>query len=181
VKELLVTGLFLTIPLVVSGILHMAVVRKDVLGFLKKPVSLSAFGPNKTWRGFVVMPVLTIIGVVIAKLVEPAFGDGLLVRLTSESTWLIGTALGLAYVASELPNSYVKRRIGIAPGQLPEKNRALYVIIDQADSAVGCALVYLALMHIGGALTVLLCVLGPGVHLLVNLLLFVVGLRKRPV
>ena len=178
---LLVTGLFFTIPLIVSGILHMIVVRTGALGALKRPIAEATFGPNKTWRGFVVMPLATVAGVALAKLVEPLFGDVLLARLSTSATWPLGVVLGLAYVAAELPNSYMKRRLGIAPGMVPEKNRTFFVLLDQADSAIGCALAYLLMLRIPLALAALLCVLGPGVHLLVNLLLFAVGLRKRPV
>ena len=180
-KPLLLTGLFFTIPLIVSGILHMIVVRTNAFAFLKIPISEATLGPNKTWRGFVVMPFATVSGVALAKQMEPLFGDELLARLTTSGTWSLGIVLGLAYVAAELPNSYVKRRLGIAPGMTPEKNRVLFVLVDQADSAVGCALAYLAMVGIPVSLALLLCVLGPGVHLLVNVLLFLVGLRKRPV
>lgn len=179
--SVLVTGLFFTIPLVVSGILHMVVVRTNVLASLKRPIAESLFGPNKTWRGVVVMPILTVIGVALAKLLEPAFGGMLVARLTPFPTVPLGVVLGLAYVLAELPNSYVKRRLGIPPGETPEKNRVLFVLVDQADSAVGCALAYLFMTSISLGLAALLAVLGPGVHLLVNVLLFLAGLRKRPV
>ena len=186
--DLFLTGLLFTIPLIVSGILHMVAVRTNVLPALKRPISQPIFGPNKTWRGVVLMPIFTILGVFLARLTEPAFGSHLIAFLgpsrageSVASGVVLGAVLGLAYVLAELPNSLMKRRLGIAPGMTPERGRVLFVLVDQADSAIGCAIAYLALLRIPILLVLLLCVLGPGVHLAVNLLLFLLGLRKRPV
>lgn len=58
--------LWLALPVVLAGILHMVVVKKDWLPGLKRPVDGGLtlggerlFGDNKTWRGFVVMIALS--------------------------------------------------------------------------------------------------------------------------
>jgi hypothetical protein len=174
------TALFLTIPLVISGSLHMAFVRRDWLSALRRPISERLFGPNKTWRGFVVMPFLTVIGVWIAQAIEPARFAGT-ASLRTVSGGVLGLGLGLGYVLAELPNSFVKRRLGVAAGLLPEQNRLLFLIVDQADSAIGCAIAYRLLLGVPVPTLITFCILGPAVHLIVNLILYAVGLRRRPV
>src|SRR5690606_27440044 len=92
----------------------------------------------------------------------------------------LGLALGLAYVAFELPNSYMKRRLGIAPGKLPERNRFVFALVDQSDSAIGCMLVYALFVAPPWPVLLLLAFLGPAVHLAANLGLYSLGLRKEP-
>ena len=76
-----------------------------------------------------------IAGVYLALPLEPEI-DSLLVGLSGPHPILLGGLLGIAYVVAELPNSAFKRRLGIAPGQLPARNRFWFALMDQADSAV---------------------------------------------
>jgi CDP-diglyceride synthetase len=177
----LATALFLSVPLVWSGALHMAFVRKDWLSGLRRPVDERRFGPNKTWRGVVVMPLATVVGVWLAQALEPLVLSRPTVSLRAASGVVLGLGLGLGYVLAELPNSLMKRRLGVEPGMLPEKNRLLFAFVDQADSAIGCALVYRALLGVPMPTLVALCLLGPAIHLVANVLLYLVGLRRRPV
>jgi CDP-diacylglycerol--serine O-phosphatidyltransferase len=174
------TALYLSLPLVISGILHMVVVRADLLPALKRPIHEKAFGPNKTIRGFVAMPVLTLIGVYAAVQLEPVLGDALLVSFRQTSLVVLGLALGFAYALAELPNSYVKRRLGISAGKLPEKNRFLFALVDQADSAIGCAIAYAVLLPVPWVVLGIVIVIGPAVHAVVNVSLYLAGLRKQP-
>ncbi len=165
------------LPLIVGGILHMLVVRFDHFSFLKIPLHLQALGANKTWRGVVVMPLLTVLGMWPAEVLDALWNTGL---LTGHSMLGLGLALGLGYVISELPNSYVKRRMGIKPGETSERFPWLFSFLDQTDSAVGCIIVY-ALFGIGdGALWTVLFFFGAIVHVVVNLILWACGLRRQP-
>jgi CDP-diglyceride synthetase len=174
--EHLKTALFLTVPLLFSGSLHMAFVRKDWLPALRRPLNPQLFGPNKTWRGFVVM----IPGVWLGQAIEPLLSNPT-TSLRAASGVLLGLSLGLAYMLAELPNSYIKRRLGIEAGMLPTKNKLLFAFIDQADSAVGCAIAYRLLLGAPWATVIILSLLGPFVHLLANLTLYALGLRRRPI
>lgn len=167
----------LTLPLIVGGILHMLVVRFDVLAPLKIPLHRWAFGANKTWRGILLMPLLTIPGAWFAKLLDASWHTELLTELS----WIgLGPALGLAYVLSELPNSFLKRRLGVKPGETSDRHPFFFSFLDQTDSAFGCILVY-ALWGIGdGLLWFVLVFFGAVVHVLVNLVLWACGLRRQP-
>jgi CDP-diacylglycerol--serine O-phosphatidyltransferase len=177
------TALFCALPLIIAGILHMLFVRLDLLPGLRVPIDEQRFGANKTWRGVVVMTVATMFGVLVTQHAEPTFAAHapLLVSMHAASPVVLGVLLGLAYVLGELPNSYVKRRLGIAPGLLADRRRALFALVDQADSAVACMAVYAFMFHVPVATLAVACALGPAIHLLVNVNLYLVGLRKRPI
>jgi CDP-diacylglycerol--serine O-phosphatidyltransferase len=170
-------ALTLILPLLVGGVLHMLVVRFDWLRMLKIPLHERSMGANKTWRGIVVMPILTVLGVMLARLLDQHWQ---LELLTHAQTWSLGLALGLGYVIPELPNSWMKRRMGIRPGESSSRYPWLFGFIDQTDSAFGCLLVY-ALWGIGHeTLWIVLFFFGAVVHVVVNLILWSLGLRKQP-
>lgn len=177
----LVTALVLAVPPLAAASLHMAVVRLGLLPRLKRPIHARALGPNKTWRGLVVMPLAALLGVHLGRLLEPAAGDLLLVSLQARPAVVLGIALGLAYALFELPNSYVKRRLGIPPGKLPARHGWLFGLVDQTDSVVGCALVYALLLRPPLAALALCLLVGPVIHLIANVTLYVAGLRREPV
>ncbi len=169
--------MILTMPVVLAGILHMVVVKFDSLSYLKIPLHQSWFGANKTWRGVLVMPLLTLLGTYLAHLIESSFQTQL---LRDVSIVGLGLSLGLGYVIPELPNSYMKRKLGVKPGEVSDQNPWLFSFIDQADSVVGCVVVY-ALFNVGNlTLWLSLLVLGTSIHLLLNFILWGVGLRKNP-
>ena len=172
--DTLTQALILSVPLIVSGGLHMAVVKLDLLPGLRVPIARRWFGANKTWRGVVVMPVATVLGMWLTAAIWPdAFGR-------SDPTTL-GILLGLAYVAAELPNSFVKRRLGIEPGKRPVRHRLWFTFADQADSAIGCALVYAWALRLSAATLLIIVALAPAIHLVVNYTLYLVHLRREPV
>lgn len=174
------TSLVLITPLIIAGILHMLVVRFRILLGLAHPIWLEGFGANKTWRGLVVMPVFGIAGLGLSQLGASYAPDLWTIDFLSLPTLSAGVALGLAYVLFELPNSYLKRRMGVAPGELAStpSSRRLFFVLDHVDSLTGCLLIYL--VFLGPRLEILLClVLAPLIHILINLLLWIMGIRKN--
>lgn len=167
----------LIIPLIFGGVGHMVVVKTDILSYLKKPIHQRCFGLNKTWRGFFVMPLATWPGVVLAQWLVGIFDlNGLLI---SHSAWKLSLVLGTAYCLAELPNSWLKRRLGILEGQLPKKRKWFFLILDQADSALGCLLAYRLLFPLSLSTMVTAVSLGTMIHFLINWILFSLGLRKN--
>lgn len=173
-------ALLLILPLLFAGVGHMVVVRFDLIAGLKIPVNASLFGSNKTWRGFAVMPWLAWIGVLLAVAGERLLiGDGSGSVLQNASALPLGLTLGLAYVLFELPNSFLKRRLGIPPGKTPPEHRMLTFITDHLDSFVGCMIVYVFWLDLRLETCLLLLVFGPLIHTVVNLILYFCGLRKE--
>ena len=126
----------------------------------------------------IVMPLLTIAGVYLALKLEQA--GSYRIGFAEHSIVLVGLALGLAYILFELPNSFVKRRMGVAPGKLPGEKKLWFALADQGDSAVGCVLVYWLFFGIEWPVILTVLVLGTTLHLFFNVALFVVGLRRNP-
>lgn len=173
-----VEALWLMFPVILAGALHMVVVRKDLLPSLRVPINTALFGANKTWRGFVVMPLACLLGVyashamqMLAGYEESSFRGANLLGL--------GLALGLGYCLGELPNSYMKRRLGIPPGQTLRAYRWLTLVSDHLDSLIGCLAVYMALVGTSPLVALWIVILGPVVHLLVNLLLYAADYRRH--
>ncbi len=168
----------LTLPLIVGGIVHMFIVKKDILSYFKKPIHQRWFGNNKTWRGFIIMPLATWPGVLLAQKLEQLF-DLNTQLLLSHSSVVLALGLGLGYCLAELPNSFLKRRLGIKEGITSEKFKWFFIVLDQADSAFGCLIVYKLFMPISWKIFWLTIFAGTIIHLLINFLLFSVGLRKN--
>jgi len=168
----------LSIPLIVGGVIHMLFVKLDILPALKKPIDEKLFGKNKTWRGFVVMPMATWPGVVLAQGLDKLFNNEPL--LANQSSLLLALILGFAYCLSELPNSWMKRRLGIKEGQTSDEWKWLFVVIDQADSAIGCLLGYMLVVNISWDIFWATIFFGTGLHLILNMLLYQIGVRKNP-
>lgn len=177
--ESILTALFLGIPLIFSGSLHMLIVSKNWLAPMAVAIHTPSFGANKTWRGIVVMVLGTIPGVYLMELATPAFNNVLLINLDGIYLPWLGVALGLAYVIAELPNSYVKRRLKIPPGERSNRHAYLFTFMDQADSAIGCSVVYWIFLSPPVDVCLWMIALGPLVHLLANISLFGLGLRKH--
>ena len=172
-------ALMLIVPLAIGGTLHMIIVRWDLFPELKIPLHLRLFGPNKTWRGIIMMPLLTAIGTVVAALVEMQLPSAMCVGFFMTPI-LSGLILGLAYILGELPNSWAKRRLGVRAGMLPEKNRALFLVIDQIDSSIACIIAYRLMFQT--SLVILLSALFYSILVGLGLkyLMFLANIRKRP-
>jgi CDP-2,3-bis-(O-geranylgeranyl)-sn-glycerol synthase len=126
-------GRWLFLPVLGAAALHAPVLRFDLLRGLKRPIDggrtwrgRRLLGDNKTWRGALAMssgPLLATLS--LSRL------DWYRRRLPADANpLLLGTILGVSTVAGELPNSFLKRRLGIAPGA--QRNAAL-TVFDQAD------------------------------------------------
>jgi len=171
--------LLLSLPLIIGGILHMIAVKADILSYFKRPIHQRLFGVNKTWRGFIVMPLATFPGVLLAQKWELLF-DLNAPLISNESTVLLSCALGLGYCLAELPNSFIKRRLGIKEGQTSDRLKWFFVLIDQADSAIGCMVAYRLFIPIPFETMILTIISGTIIHLLINVSLYLLRIRKNP-
>ena len=127
------SGGWVFLPVLGAPMAHAPVLRWDLAPGLRRPISRRLFGENKTWRGALVMTVgTTAAAVALARV--PAYRRRLPAPIADANPVVVGGLLGLASWIGELPNSYVKRRIGVPPGeQLRPPAGVLLSIIDQAD------------------------------------------------
>lgn len=130
----------------------------------KRPISPSLFGKNKTIRGLCA-------GVVTGGLVAVLL-DVFDVFLLDTSVFWIGCLLGFGALAGDVAESFLKRRLGLAPGQaLP--------VLDGIDYVVGALLILLPWYTPSMEAAVLLLLAGPLLSLAANTAAFAVGMKDR--
>jgi len=152
-------------------VLHMLIVKKDVFSFLAKPLATAQFGKNKTWRGFLLLPMFNGFLFFLLNKWYPFFGE--LEALT------FGCLLGLVYLIFELPNSFLKRKLGIDPGEKAKKNAFLFMLMDKMDSAFGVCLLSKVIFKLEWQEVAKLFLLAVFLHVIFSFLLTVIGLKKR--
>lgn len=179
---------------ILAGILNMVWCKSKILKRLAIPIDGNKkfidgkriFGDNKTWKGLVGYVVLNIFtaclwGAIcsVSKMEQYNF---LYVNHDNTFTYniILGVLLGLAYALCELPNSFIKRRLDIQPGKTTKgAKKIFFIVLDQADSVIGCVLVANCFYKM--TLTMILCyiALGTVTHILMNMMLYFMKLRKN--
>jgi CDP-2,3-bis-(O-geranylgeranyl)-sn-glycerol synthase len=117
-------------------------------------------GKNKTFRGF-------FSGLIVGTAV------GLLESMLFNYPISFGLLLSLGALFGDLAGAFLKRRLGMAPGDL-------LPIIDQVDFVVGAVLFSfpLSILDLNLAITVL--IITPPIHLLTNFAAYKLGLKSNP-
>jgi len=123
-----------------------------------KPV----FGKNKTYRGF-------FSGLAVGMAV------GFVESYVFKYHTLFGLFLSLGALFGDLTGSFVKRRFGIAPGDL-------LPIVDQVDFIIGAILfsIPICLQKLSWTLVIAVLVITPPIHLLTNFAAYKLGLKSNP-
>lgn len=185
-------GLFLVVAFVLAGLLHSLWLRSPVSQALAIPLDggrtfrgRPIFGENKTLRGFVVMiPGASLAFAAVATVVSLPRGvpPATLWQLTSVGYAALGAWAGFGFMAGELPNSFIKRRLGILPGQAPTSRltTAICLAIDRTDSIVGMLAAVTVAVPTPWTTWVWVLVLGPSIHWLFSWWLFRLGVKERP-
>jgi hypothetical protein len=172
---------WLAVPVVVAALVHVIVLKYRWLEPLRIPLDRGAswrgrriFGDNKTLRGAIVM-----IGVsIIAAALQGVFRLPSLEYFDYDEANLpiVGLLLGLGFVIGELPNSFVKRQRQVAPGA---HAGIWHTLADQLDSVVG-ALAALSLVWVVPLRVWLVAlVMGTGLHIAVNAIFVLLGVKRR--
>ena len=169
----------LFIPLLFAGICHLFVIHYDLFSFLKKPLSSKIFGTNKTYRGFIIIGSLSSLGVFLIALIEAYLPNQFKVGFPKNS-YELGFILGLMAMIFELPNSFLKRKLGAKSGEHPQRYKTFFYIYNQADSIIGCTIVYALFMDITWNLLLSFFIYTSIMHLVVNFLFSLMKLRKNP-
>jgi hypothetical protein len=140
------------------------------------------FGEHKTWRGFVVMiPAAAASFAALAAAIGDPAGAGLW-PLTPIGYAGLGACAGFGFMAGELPNSLLKRQLGIAPGAAPHMGvaAAAQFALDRIDSGIGMLLVVSLVAGLPARTWLLVLVVGPSIHWAFSVLMFHLGLKARP-
>lgn len=140
------------------------------------------FGDNKTLRGFVVMvPAVSAAFVLLAAFARSsAAGDGLW-SLTLPGYALLGAWAGFGFMAGELPNSFIKRQLDIAPGQAAGGRAATLVhfLVDRIDSGIGMLAAIAVAVPLAWQTAAFVLLVGPAIHWSFSVLMFRLGVKAR--
>lgn len=183
------------IPVIAAGVLNMVWVKMPYMNYLAKPMDRNRLfrdgnrilGENKTWKGFLGMILLAVLSTIIwggICAMLPYLNEHNYLYRNNTNTLIyngvMGFLLGLAYALFELPNSFIKRRIGIIPGKKGKGVKGiLFVLIDQTDSIFGCVLVIAMVYKMNFQFYMLYICLGALTHILINMLLYILRLRRN--
>ncbi len=146
---LLLQTLWLALPVIVGGLLHVAAIKIDVLSPLARiPVDggltcrgRRLFGDNKSVRGVILMIAATTVCAIVQLLLESHVEWAGALSLPGAGRlgpvrW--GLLLGTGYVVGELPNSFIRRQLDVAPGGTARGWLGpMFWVIDQVDSLIG--------------------------------------------
>ena len=140
------------------------------------------FGEHKTLRGFVVMvPTAALSFAALAAAIGDPARAGLW-PLTIAGYAGLGACAGFGFMAGELPNSFVKRQLGIRPGEGPRHRlgAAVQFLADRLDSGLGMLLAVGAIVATPVLTWLLVLSVGPSIHWAFSVLMFHLGLKTRP-
>ena len=165
------------LPVLGAAALHAPVLRFDLLRRLKRPIDggrtwrgRRVLGDNKTWRGALMMssgPLLATVALCRA--------DWYRRRLPVDADpVLLGAILGVSTVAGELPNSFLKRQLGIAPGA---QRNALLSVLDQADFVLTAWLLLRPVYRMSAREAAEVFAIVAAVHVPINVVGRVLGVR----
>jgi hypothetical protein len=156
--NLFIKTLYMASPVIFAAALHGIVLKYELVSWLKKPMDMGVtflgkplFGPNKTWRGIVVSTIGCVaFSFFICYLYSGSevFKSISIVDFNQVNPLYFGLALGLGMILGELPNSFLKRQIGIGSGEQGSGfGGILFRIFDQIDLLLG---IWLLLLFVPG-------------------------------
>lgn len=176
-------------PVLVAGLGQVVVLKTGLLPGLAAPLDRGLhwrgkplLGPRKTWRGVIIM---TTLSALVARGQAAVAGRNERLRAFSPfdyeriNPWLLGVALGLGYCLAELPNSFVKRRVGIAAAGTTDRWSSVQYLVDQSDSVAGCLIALRFFYKPSWTEASIAFATGLGLHVGVDQLLHALGVKRR--
>ncbi len=180
---------YLLLPLLGGAAVHGLAMKYGWLSFLTRPIDgdrrfrgRPVFGHSKTWRG----PVLVAAGAgaVLALQAGPLHRVGALAAIelvdyASLPGWWFGLLAGAIAELAELPNSFVKRRLDIAPGKTAGGWQSIvFFLWDQLDVLMGFWLALAFVVPATPLRLALSALIVVAIHPLLSLIGYGLGMRK---
>jgi hypothetical protein len=176
-------------PVLIAGFGQVLVLKTGLLPGLAVPLDRRVhwrgkplLGPRKTWRGVIVM---TTLSALVATAQAGAARHSRRLRAFSPFDYdrinpgQLGVALGLGYCLAELPNSFVKRRLNIAPAGRATRFAWLQYLVDQSDSVAGCLVALRFFYKPSWVETGMAFTTGLVLHVGVDQLMHALGVKRR--
>jgi len=180
---------YLFLPLLASMALAGVVLRYDLFPALRRPIDGGAvvrghrlFGDNKTWRGLLTAVLGCTAMVAVQKyVIGDRAGDLALIDYADVNVLALGVALGAGAIVGELPNSFVKRQLGLAPGEHARGawGTVLYVL-DQVDWLLVVWPLLLVWVRPDWQVVATSLILVLAVHQLLSVVGYWIGARESP-
>ena len=168
------------LPALGGALAHAPILRYDLFRSLNRPLNARLFGANKTYRGALAMSAGTLLATLVLHRV-PAYRERLPAQLSEAGPLAHGGLLGAAVVLGELPNSALKRRIGIAPGERAGSPLGVALAIhDQADFVLGAWPLLAPIWRMKPREVAEAFAVVAGAHTAVNLAGYALGARSSP-
>lgn len=138
--------LWLALGLFLAGVIEAFLWKTSFFQLLNVPIQTQWFGANKKWRGLISLPLAMLISVYLLHFVEtsiPSIPQDAILFSDFNLVWF-GLLVGLVFNLSELPNSFVKRRLAIPPG---DESSKLFYFVDHMDSTYGVLILWYVWFH----------------------------------
>ena len=185
------SALFIVVAMSLAGTAHVLWLKSTASKHFGQPLDggltfrrRRLFGANKMLRGLMVMPIaaaMTFAAAGAAREQLPSWLAAGMWELTAAEYALLGLACGIAFMIFELPNSFLKRQLGVPPGEAPRQPwlKAVCFVLDRCDSTLGVMLAVAIALPLPGETWFWVFVLGPASHALFSTLLHRIGEKAR--
>ncbi len=135
------------------------------MDFGKKFAGKRIFGDGKTWRGFVFGVLAAVAAAAIQQQIQPA---GFIAM-----TPYLGFLLGFGALAGDLAASFIKRRAGLGRGHP-------VFFLDQLDYIFGAFFLAWTVLPVDFGYLILACMLTIPLHVIANIVAWVIRLKRKP-
>ena len=138
--------LWLALSLFLAGVIEAFLWKTTPFQLLNIPIQTQWFGANKKWRGLISLPLAMVVSVYVFKLWELGFPALTRQAIAFSNFNLIefGLLMGFIFNLAELPNSFIKRRLDIPPG---DESSKVFYFIDHMDSTYGVLILWYFYFH----------------------------------
>jgi len=182
---------YLLLPLLLGGVFHGLCMKYEWLSFSKRPIDRGytvrgrrLFGANKTFRGPLAVGLGASLGLGVQATILHRWSGIRNVELFEYggvNGWLLGFVVGAVAMLAELPNSFMKRQLGVGPGQAGQGVLGVMLyVVDQVDLLLGAWLVFALVLDARLAWVLLSVVLVVVVHQLLTSITYALGMRTSP-
>lgn len=137
---------WLGLGLFIAGVIEAVLWKTALFELLNMPIQTEWFGANKKWRGLISLPLAMLASVYFLHLIEaffPTFPQDAIL-FSNFNLLQFGLLVGFVFNLSELPNSFIKRRLAIPPG---DESSKIFYFIDHMDSTYGVLILWYFYFH----------------------------------
>tara|TARA_Y100000310_G_C20213034_1_gene592228 strand:- start:35 stop:571 length:537 start_codon:yes stop_codon:yes gene_type:complete len=173
---LIIQSFILFLP---AGIANMAPVFFKKVRILDYPIDGNRklfgkpiLGKNKTYRGFILGIIFSMITVYLEMLLYPYISAYALVDYQTVNIFLLGFLLGFGALFGDLVASFFKRQLKIKPGET-------WLIFDQIDWILSAILFSLLIVDLSAPIIFVSILFFGSLHPLINLLGYVLRIKKN--